>query len=171
VQIEKGHFGDVQLDGLRWGALAAWPGAIHEGNGRFQSIIEERADPKQREALEAISHGKETEPGSLIMQVFSTTINELLPTLFKPIDLAIDYTNRKARVKVPGVVEGEAETIRNPVTGAPHQVRVTMPTGFEFTESEVLSGKSKATGPIELDLNGSHAHLARIHWSTKGVVR
>ena len=68
-------------------------------------------------------------------------------------------------------MEGKADSIRNPVTGAPHPVKVTMPTGFEFTESEVLSGTSQATGGIELQLEGSHAHLARIHWSTRGVVR
>jgi len=171
VQIEKGRFGDVPLDGLRWGIMAAWPGAIHFGNGKFQTVIDERANPAQRKAIEAVSHGRETDHGSLIWQVFSTTITEYLPTLYKPIDLTIDYSARTARVKVPGVVEGSAESIRNPVTGAPHPVRVTMPTGFEFTDSEVLSGKSKAGGPIELNLNGSHAHLARIHWSTRGVVR
>jgi len=171
AQIEKGHFGDVPLDGLRWGILGAWPAAIHLGNGKFQTIIEEHANPKQRQAIETITHGGETEPGSLIWQVFSTTITQFLPTLYKPIDLAIDYTARTAWVKVPGVVEGGGEPIRNPVTGAPHQVRVTMPTGFEFTESEVVSGKSKASGPIELKLDGSHAHIARIHWSTRGVVR
>jgi hypothetical protein len=118
-----------------------------------------------------VSHGKETEPGTLIWQVFSATVTRLLPTIYKPIDLAIDYQARTAQVRVPGLVDGQAESIRNPVTGAPHQVKVTMPTGFEFTESEVVSGKSKASGPIELDFNGSHAHLARIHWSDRGVVR
>jgi hypothetical protein len=171
IQIDKGHFGDVPLDGLRWGILAAWPAAIHLGNGRLQTIIDERADPQQRAAIEAVSHGRETEPGSLIWQVFSTTIAEFLPTLFKPIEFKLDYSARKAQVKVPGVVEASGESIRNPVTGAEHQVRVTMPTGFEFTESEVLSGNSKASGPIELDLKGSHAHIARVHWSTRGVVR
>lgn len=171
AQLEKGRFGDVALDGLRWGILAAWPAAIHLGNGKLQTIIEERANPRQRQAIETITHGGETEPGSLIWQVFSTTITEFLPTLYKPIDLAIDYTARTARVNVPGVVEGRGESIRNPVTGAAHQVRVTMPTGFEFTESEVVSGKSKAGGPIELKLDGSHAHIARIHWNTRGVVR
>lgn len=171
VQIEKGHFGGVLLDGLRWGLLAAWPAAIHLGNGKLQTVIEEKANPTQRAALETVSHGGETEPGSLIWQVFSTTISEFLPTLFKPIHLAIDYAGRTAQVEVPGVVQGRAESIRNPVTGAPHQVKVTMPTGFEFTESEVLSGKSKASGSIELDLDGSHAHLARVHWSSSGVVR
>jgi hypothetical protein len=171
VQVAKGRFGNVSLDGLRWGILAAWPSAIHLGNGKFQSIIDERADPAQRKALEAISHGHETDPGSLIWQVFSTTITEYLPTLYKPITLSIDYEGRTAGVRVADVLEGRGESIRNPVTGKPHQVRVTMPTGFEFTESEVLSGKSKASGPIALDLNDSHAHVARIHWSTHGVVR
>lgn len=171
VQIDSGHFGEVPLSGLRWGILGAWPSAIHLGNGTYVSVIDERADPKQRQAIEAISHGKETDPGSLIWQVFSTTITKFLPTLYKPIDLSIDYSARTARLNVPGVVEGKAESIRNPVTGAPHPVRVTMPTGFEFNESEVVSGKSKATAPIELDFDGSHAHLARIHWSTHGVVR
>jgi len=171
IQVDKGHFGDVPLDGLRWGILGAWPSAIHLGNGTYMSVVDEKANPKQRQALEAISQGKETEPGSLIWQVFSTTVTKFLPTLYKPIDLAIDYSARTARLTVPGLVEGRAESIRNPVTGAAHQVRVTMPTGFEFTESEVVSGKSKATGPIELAFDGSHAHLARIHWSTRGVVR
>ena len=171
IQIDKGRFGDVPLDGLRWGILGAWPSAIHLGNGTFMSVIEERANAKQRQALEAISHGKETEPGTLIWQVFSATVTKLLPTLYKPIDLSVDYVARTASVNVPGVLQGRAESIRNPVTGAPHQVKVTMPTGFEFTESEVVSGKSQASGPIELKLDGSHAHLARIHWSTRGVVR
>jgi hypothetical protein len=156
---------------LRWGILGAWPAAIHLGNGRFQTIIDERANAEQRKAIETVSHGGETEPGSLIWQVFSTTITEFLPTLYKPIELAIDYKARTARVKVSGVVEGSGESIRNPVTGAPHQVHVTMPTGFEFTESEVVSGKTRVTGPIPMELDGSHAHIARIHWSTRGVVR
>ena len=32
-QIEQGRYGDVPLDGLRWGVLLAWPKAIHLGNG------------------------------------------------------------------------------------------------------------------------------------------
>ena len=171
VQIEKGRHGDVALDGLRWGLRAAWPAAIHLGNGTMQAIIDERANPRQRAALESISHGGDTEPGKLIWQVFSATITKNLPTLFKPIELAIDMTGRTAQVRVPGVLDGSAESIRNPVTGADHQIRVTLPNGFEFTEAEFLSGHGKATGDLPLDFDGTHAHLARIHWSTHGVVR
>ena len=67
-------------------------------------------------------------------------------------------------------MEGSAEPIKNPVTGATHYVRVTLPHGFEFTSAEFVSGKSKATGMIALDAQGTHAHLARIHWTTHGVV-
>lgn len=172
VQIDKGKFGDTPLDGLRWGILAAWPGAIHEGNGTFQTIVDERADAKQRAALEAISHGKETEPGKLIWQVFSTTVTKFLPTLIKPIELKIDYAARTAAVKVPGVVEGRGNPIHNQMSNKGVPVKLTMPEGFEFTEAEVVSGAGRTVdGAIQIAFDNTHAHLARIHWSTRGVVR
>ena len=51
MHTDEGHFGDVRLDGLRWAAVAHWPGPLHEGNGTLQAIVDERADEKQREAL------------------------------------------------------------------------------------------------------------------------
>lgn len=171
IQIDKGHFGDVKLDGLRWGILAAWPGAVHQGNGSFMTVIDERADAKQRAAIEAISHGKETEPGSLIWQVFSTTVTTFLPTQFKPIDLAIDVNARTGKVRVPGLIDCDIEPIKNPVSGDPQQARVVLPNGFEFTEAEFASGNARSSGAIELVFDHSHAHLAPIHWSTHGVVR
>jgi hypothetical protein len=172
VQIERGRFGDTPLDGLRWGILAKWPKAIHEGNGTFQTIIEERANPQQRTAIETISHGKETEPGKLIWQVFSTTVTKFLPTLYKPIELTIDLKNKKAQARVAGVVEGRAQAVQNEMSKTDVPIRLTMPAGFEFTEAEVVSGTGKtANGEIHLDFNDTHSHLARIHWSTRGVVR
>ena len=172
VQIDQGRFGDVSLDGLRWGILAQWPGPIHLGNGTFQAIVDERADAKQRAALESIAHGKETEPGKLIWQVFSTTVTTTLPTLYKSIDLVIDVKTATAKLNVPGLIESSAAPITNPMTKAPHRVHITLPTGFEFTDAEFAVGKAKASsGPIELDFEDTHAHLAKIHWGTHGVGR
>jgi hypothetical protein len=56
-----GHFGDVPLDGLRAAGIWHWPGAVHEGNGSMQLIIDERADANQRDALVKILSGQETE--------------------------------------------------------------------------------------------------------------
>ena len=170
-QIEQGRYADTPLDGLRWGVLMAWPKAIHLGNGTMQAIIDERADVRQRAALEAIIHGRDTDPGTLLWQVFATTMTKVLPTLFKPIELALDVEMRTATVRVPGVVEGRGEPIRNPITGAVHRARINLPAGFEYSQAEVASGTARATGPIPLDLRATHAHLTRYHWSTHGVVR
>ena len=63
VRIDKGHFGDVALDGLCAALLYGWPGPIYEGNGECQAVIDEQADGKQRDALAAIMYGEETNEG------------------------------------------------------------------------------------------------------------
>jgi hypothetical protein len=170
-QVESGSFGGVPLAGLRWGFLASFPGPIHLGDGTWLPVIDERADAKQRAALEAIALGRETDPGTLITQVFNSLITHRLPTQYKPIDLAIDVDGAKASVRVPDLIDAEAHPIANPVTGAAHRVRLQLPEGFEFTEAEFATGRCRTQGPIELRFDDTHAHLARIHWSTHGVVR
>lgn len=173
-QIDKGVFGKTKLDGLRFGGLFQWPGPIHMGNGVAMPIVDEKADKDQRAAIEAVLHGKETEPGSLITQVFSMMLSKALPTQFKAIDLKIDEKAGTASVKVPGIIEARAEPIKNPVTGAAHRAKVTLPTGFEYQEAEFITGNGKgktAGGEIDLDFKGTHAHIARLNWSTHGVVR
>ncbi len=170
-QIDQGRFGDVPLDGLRFGILGSWPGAIHFGNGTWMSVVDERADAKQREALEAIGSGRETDEGTLITQVFNSLVTTRLPTQYKPIELSIDVDAARASLRVPGLIEAEARPIANPVTGAAHRVRLVLPEGFEFTEAEFATGRCRTQGPIELHFDDTHAHLAHIHWSTHGVVR
>jgi hypothetical protein len=171
VRVERGCYGDVTLDGLAWGILAMWPGPIHLGDGTFRVVVDERADPRQRAALEAIGQGRDTEPGTLIWQVFSTTVTSLLPTIYTRIDLSIDIAARTASLKIPGLGESTAAPIRNRKTGATQRVQVRLPAGFEFTDAEFAAGDAKVTGDIPLDFSQTHAHLARVHWSTHGVVR
>jgi hypothetical protein len=172
VDIATGRFGDVPLDGLRWGILAAWPGPIHHGGGTLQAIIDERADARQRAALEAVAHGRETDPGTLVWQVFSTTITSYVETVYKPIEMTLDLENRTGALRVAGAVDARIAPITNAVTGNPHRVQVRLPNGFEFSEAEFASGSGTASsGGIDLDFSQTHAHLARIHWSTHGVVR
>lgn len=172
MQIDKGHFGGTSLDGVRWGGLFAWPGPIHLGNGTAMVVIDASANAEQRAAIEAVAQGKETEPGSLITQVFSTTLSSALPTQVKPIDLKIDQKAGTARVRVADLIEGTAEPIKNPMTGAAHRVRVSLPTGFEYADAEFVTGNAKTSGSaIELDFKDTHAHIAKVNWSTHGVVR
>jgi hypothetical protein len=52
------------------------------------------------------------------------------------------------------------------VTGEPHIVKVRLPHGFEYREAEFITGKARPGSPIELTLDGTHAHIAKVHWST-----
>jgi hypothetical protein len=169
-QIEAGHFGDVKLDGLRAVGLYQWPGPVHEGNGKMQLIVDERADARQRNALVSIMNGEETREMATMWAVFSAMCPTKFPPLFKPIELRIDVESRRGQLVVPGIVEASGEPIRNPVTGAEHRVRIDLPNGFEFRLAEIGSGRTKATGTIELDLEDSYAQFAELHLSGEGVV-
>jgi hypothetical protein len=79
---------------LRIAAIAAWPGAIHEGRGQIVPIVDERASPEQREALLRIMSGLDTEPGATIFQVFSTTYEKVHEPVFASIDFAVDTGGR-----------------------------------------------------------------------------
>jgi hypothetical protein len=60
MQIDRGHFGDIPLDGLRRAVRTAWPGPIHKGGGTFQMRVHEGAALEQRHAIEAVGQGGET---------------------------------------------------------------------------------------------------------------
>lgn len=169
-QVDTGHFGDVKLDGLRAAALYQWPGAVHQGNGKMQLIVDERADARQRDALVRIMSGKETSDMATMWWVFSAMCTTKFEPLFRRIDLEIDVASRRGQLVIPGVVEGAGAPIRNPVTGALHRARIDLPNGFEYRIAEIGSGRTKASGTIELDLQDTYAQFAELHLSDKGVV-
>ena len=171
LDIEQGHHGNTKLDGLKVAAVVSWPGAIHEGHGTIQPIVDERATPQQREALLRIMSGLDTEPGATIFQVFSTTYDKVHDPIFTAVEMNIDVEGRRATVKVPNTVDARGEPIRNPVTGADHRVLINLPQGFEYTFAEVGRGWAETSGAITLKLEDSHGHFAHLHMTQGGVVR
>jgi hypothetical protein len=91
--------------------------------------------------------------------------------VFASIEFEVDVDHRRARIKVPGMVEGRGEQIKNPVTGAEHRARIDLPNGFEYEIAEIGRGWNRTSGPIALDLSDSYAQFADIHLSNRGVVR
>jgi hypothetical protein len=171
MRVDRGHFGEVSLDGVIWAAVVAWPGPIHEGKGEILTIIDERANEQQREAMLAILAGKETEPGATVFNVFATTYDTVHPPQFKPIEFDVDVVHCKGRIAVAGVFEAIGEPIRNPVTGEPHRARVQLPHGFEFSTAEFASSTTKAKRPLALDWDGRHAHFAMLDLGPRGPHR
>jgi hypothetical protein len=168
MRITSGHFEKTKLDGLVFAATVDFPGALHEGNGQLQPIIDERATPEQREALFNIMSGKFSTEGTLF-HIFSLIVTKVHDPLFVPITFSFDKDGRVARLVAKGVLEIEVEPIKNPVTGAPHRVQVVMPEGFEHKAAEVASADIRSTGAIKFETKGTHSSLATVVQTPEGV--
>ena len=170
VRIDEGFHGDVRLDGLVFAAVFAWPQAIHLGHGEVLPIVDERATEAQRKAILTIMSGQDSEPGANVFQVFSTTLEKVHEPMFKPISYKADIDDCQGHFEIPGVVTTHAQPIRNPVTGHPHHVKVVLRSGFEFSEAQFGSGSIKTEGPVTINTQDKHVHIARLHMTGTGVV-
>jgi hypothetical protein len=168
MNIKKGHFNATQLDGLKFAATVDFPGALHEGNGAMQPIIDERASPAQREALFEIFSGKHSAEGTMF-HIFSLIVTKIHDPIFAPIEFSFDKAKRKARMNIPGVLETDVEPIKNPVSGLPHRIQVMMPEGFEHLGAEVASANISSTGAIKFETRGCHSSLATVVQTPQGV--
>jgi hypothetical protein len=171
IEIQEGYHANTKLDGLRVAAAVTWPGAIHEGKGHIQPIVDERATAAQREALLRIMSGQDTEPGATFFQVFAATYEKVYDPVFAKIDFASDVDGRTGHIKEPGFIDARGEPIRNPVTGDPHRVQIALPQGFEYAIAEVGRGWATTSGPVQIKLDDSHAHFANLHMTERGLVR
>ena len=171
LDITKGYFGDVKLDGLRAVGVMQWPGPIHMGQGQAFLIVDERASDAQRNAILTIMTGGETAPGATIFSVFASTLEKAFDPEFRKIDIEIDVDRRRGRIAVAGLIDATGEPIRNPVTGAEHRARIDLPDGFEYEIAEIGQGTSTIQGPIPLTLKATHSQFVRMHLNNNGIVK
>ena len=169
MRITKGHFETTRLDGLTFIAVVSFPGALHEGNGQLQPLIDERASAEQRDALFKIMSGQNSAEGTLF-HICSLIVTKMHDPIFAPMTFTFDEAARTARLVIPGVLETEVEPIKNPVTGAPHRVQIVMPEGFEHRVGEVASSNIRSSGAIKFETHGGHSTLAHVVQTPQGVV-
>lgn len=167
--IVEGHFGDVRLDNLRFGGMYRWPGAVHEGHGEYQPVIDERATEAQREALFKIAGGEEQEPTTLF-NIYGATIETEHEPIFAPIEFEWDIRECTGRMGVAGLFQCLLEPIRNPVTGAPHRAVIKLPQGFEFREAEMASSRFWSTGAISQRHVNCYGFLTLATYGPYGIV-
>lgn len=171
TQIDRGYFGATELAGLRMAFTAIWPGAVHEGNGAYQPILDQRADPAQRIALLSILAGRETDTLATSFAVYSAMCSTVHEPLVTEIDMDVDMEARIARCEAKGAASVRGEPIRNPVTGAEHRVGIVLPNGFEFTRNECGRGWGVAQGPVTMKLEDTYASWHETHLNRRGVIR
>jgi hypothetical protein len=169
--IEEGNFNETNLDGLDWAVLMSWPGQVHEGNGTQQVIIDERADPTQREALRKILHGESTTPGATHFFAYNSMMSTVLDTLYAPIELSIDVDQRMASLTIEGLVESRGTLPKPSSRGLPSRIRLNTPDGPRYFYAEMGNGNTTARAGIELDFTDSYCQFNVLHMNQDGLIR
>lgn len=169
--IESGHCGEVDLSGLNWAEIGAWPGEIAEGNGRLQIVIDERASDAQRQALSKIMHGEVGAPGSNHFSVFHSTCSQVFDTLYLPIEFEVDIQARTGRLLVPGLIEASGQPIINVFDDKPFHVAISRSAGsFEYTYAEIGNSAAKTQGNIAIEQSDCYGQFNHLHYNQDGVV-
>ena len=157
--IEKGHVGDVRLDGLGLAVYAKWPGAIHEGGGHAVGFIDERANDAQRGALHRVMRGELGGPWGLFIKTYELP----QPTVAR---FDVTLAAHASRARIGDAVELELETIRNPVTHAEVHPEVVLPEGLVVKRGAMAASKVfRVRGALDLDFPGQYAAFGRFEYS------
>jgi hypothetical protein len=148
-----------------------WPGAVHEGKGEGVVVVDARASTAQQDALAGIFTGRDSVPGTSIFEIMFALVETRHETIVAPIQFEVDVAARRARLVVPGVVEGRGEPILNPVTGAEHRARIDLPQGMSFSIAEMGRGWTSIVKPMRLDFADGYGQFNHIHLTQDGIVR
>lgn len=166
VRVATGHFGQVRLDGVRFAMAFSFPGAMHEGNGTVQLLVDTRASVEQRDAISEMNSGAH---GGTIFEIFAAVAPNRPQAITAPLDIEADRERRTATLSLPGLVEHRAEPIRNPVTGEEHRAQIRLPNGFEYREAEMgnTTWLKVTAGPIAFEHRNSYAQFNAFDWSNE----
>ncbi|HEX5071389.1 MAG TPA: DUF1326 domain-containing protein [Vicinamibacterales bacterium] len=103
LQIERGSYGNVPLDGIAFVVLGYTPEEMAKGNWSLGLVIDERANAEQREAVTAIASGAAGGP----MAALSGLVGKFLGAEQAPI--RIDRSGLKFAVKAGNLVDMAVE--------------------------------------------------------------
>ncbi len=161
-EVLSGHFNDLDLGGLKMVFAAAWPNAMHEGNGKGALFIDNSANEEQVGALATIMSGQ---AGGMPVEILGTLFSEFDGPIMADIKLnRQDYTST---VTIEGIIEVEQEPHINPVTGDINEVHISFPKGG-FMWNDGFAGKTKLMkinhGNIAFNYSDTFAANAVVNW-------
>jgi hypothetical protein len=161
--ITSGRYGDVNLDGLNLIALATFQGNIWAGETKctMGMYMDERADARQREALQTVFGGRAGGwPGT-----FATFVGEIKGIEFVPIQFEVSGDLATWKAEIPGRVRGHAEALTGPTTPPGKRVQMFNPPGSEVGPGQVCTwGRS-----TEMQVQGFGWNWTGQSWSSKHI--
>ena len=161
--VREGHYGDVRLNNFSLLALGAFEGNIWAGEAkvRLGLFIDERADERQRAALQTIFAGQ---AGGWPAD-FAANIGEFRGIEFVPITFEIAKDLAFWRAAIPNRVAGRAEALTGPTTPPGKRVQTINPPGSEVGPGQVATwGRS-----VEMHGEGFGFNWTGESWSSKHI--
>ena len=160
--VDNGSYGGVELHDLNFSVYANWPGAIHEGNGEALILIDERADARQRSAIEALVGGTAGGPWAVLSWTW--------PKVHGPYAVSYDLTfdGVKSRLRCGELVEVDGGTIRNPVSGAEAHPGIILPEGIIVKRADLgATTRFRVSNGIGYDHSGRYMAVGPFEYSSK----
>jgi len=103
--INKGHFGDVALDGLNVALAVYSPGNMIGGEWKAAAYFDDKADKSQNEALHMIFSGKAGGHPAVLVSL----IGEMVGARNVPMQYSAD--GRNSSLTIPGIAEAKIERL------------------------------------------------------------
>jgi hypothetical protein len=159
--LDQGRFGEVALDGLNAALIARTPGPMSEGNWTVALYIDERADQRQRDALQAIFTGA----AGGVMAGFAPLIGEVLGVKAVPITYRLE--GKRRAVEIPDIMQLAVRPVPS-VMGADREVIAANAHPFAPDGVVMAVGEAGSTWTDygwRWDNSGKNGHFAPIHWA------
>ena len=162
-RIDEGRSGAMRLDGLKFALVIRSGKVMADGDWVFGVVVEDGANPAQRQTLGAIASG---EAGGAPAVIRQNLVGDFRGVEFRPIEFAIAGLTR--RVAIPGLLSFEIEGVasRNR-SGDPYYIDNT---GHPASRRLALA-RSRETHlhgfGLDLDLagQGNNGHFAPFSWA------
>ncbi len=145
--IREGQYGDVRLDGLNLLGLSDFVGNIWAGETKatMGMFIDERADDRQRDALQMIFAGQ----AGGFPATFADLISEMRGIEFAPIEFEIADDLAYWRAEVPGKVVAKGEALTGPTTPPGKRVQTFNPPGSETGPGQVATWGTATANEVD----------------------
>jgi hypothetical protein len=161
VQIERGHFGDIPLDGLGFIVIGVTPEEMAKGNWSVGVVVDERASAEQRDAIAAIASGSAGGP----MAALSGLVGKLLGVESAPIAFKREGNSWSVTAADKIRLAGHGATGLNPDASPMQLTNTGHPAADTFNLARAMDSRVTALGVSWFDKTGrNNAQYAPFAW-------
>lgn len=160
--VKSGYLGDVDLAGVKVVFAAAWPKAIHEGNGSAILFIDSSASEEQVGATATVFSGQ---AGGMPFEALAGTFTSVTGPILS--EIAMDTNDHRASFSIDGIVSVQHVPLKDPMTGEDKKVNISFPDGGFLWDSGII-GTTEAMSlnhsAFSFEHVGNFAAKAEVKW-------